>query len=186
VIAGQGIQLRRARVQDAEALDRALVGSLEHLRPWMPWVADEPVGLEGRRHLLASWERSWDAGGDAVYLILVDGEIAGTCGLHRRIRSGALEMGYWVAASHVRRGVATEAARLATDAAFTAHGVDRVEIHHDKANAVSGRVPARLGYRLVAEAPRTPRTPAESGVECVWRMEREEWLSSARDRAMPS
>ena len=50
-------------------------------------------------------------------------------------------------------GYATRAAAALTDAGLGVAGVDRVEIHHDRANAVSGRVPARLGYERLREQP---------------------------------
>jgi hypothetical protein len=37
--------LRRWRAQDAEALGRAVAQSIEHLRPWMAWIAEEPATL---------------------------------------------------------------------------------------------------------------------------------------------
>ena len=36
------VELRHWRAEDAEAQARAIEESLDHLRPWMPWAADEP------------------------------------------------------------------------------------------------------------------------------------------------
>jgi hypothetical protein len=47
-------------------------------------------------------------------------------------------------------------------------GVDRVEIHSDKANVRSAAVPRRLGYRLDRVEPRPVSAPAESGLLMVW------------------
>jgi len=41
--------------------------------------------------------------------VIVDGEIAGSIGLHGRIGPGALEIGYWVHRAWTRRGLATAA-----------------------------------------------------------------------------
>jgi len=43
--------------------------------------------------------------------------------------------------------------RLLTDAAFQIPGIERVEIHHDKANVASSGVPRKLGFELVEEVP---------------------------------
>jgi ribosomal-protein-serine acetyltransferase len=174
-IKGDGVLLRRWHVRDAERLDTAIRESADHLRPWMAWIAEEPRTLGQRRELLARWEREWADGGDAVYAVLVSHTVAGSCGLHRRLGPCALEIGYWIQAAFLRRGLATKVAALLTDAAFGLHSVKRVEIHHDKANKASAGVPRRLGYRFVREQHDEPSAPADTGIECVWRIERDEW-----------
>jgi RimJ/RimL family protein N-acetyltransferase len=173
-----GVLLRRWRVTDAECLERAVLESAEHLRPWMAWMADEPQTLDQRRRLLAHWEQEWASGGDALYAVLAGRAVAGSSGLHRRLGPGALEIGYWVHAAFVRRGIASTAAALLTDAAFAIPDIERVEIHHDKANRASAGVPRRLGYRFVGEQRDEVTAPADSGIECVWRIERGEWPGS--------
>jgi ribosomal-protein-serine acetyltransferase len=179
-IEGDGVLLRRWRVADAELQHQAIVESLDHLRPWMPWVAQEPQPLARRREMLAGWEREWEEEGDVYLAVVVNGRIAGSTGLHRRRGPGALEIGYWVHPDFVRRGVATTVARLLTDAAFGLDGIERVEIHHDRANAASAGVPRRLGYTLKAETPSTPSAPGEAGIDCAWSITREEWAERAR------
>jgi ribosomal-protein-serine acetyltransferase len=177
-IQAEGVLLRCWRVTGAERLERAVVDSAEHLRPWMAWMADEPQTLDQRRRLLARWEQEWASGGDAVYVVLVDRAVAGSCGLHRRLGPAALEIGYWVHAAFLRRRIASKAAALLTDAAFAIPEIERVEIHHDKANSASAGVPRHLGYRFVGEQRDAVTAPADSGVECVWRIERGEWPGS--------
>ena len=113
--------------------------------------------------------------GDACYALFLDGEIVGCCGLHRRVGPDALEIGYWIHAAFLRRGLATEAARLLTDAAFSIPEISSVEIHHDKANFASSGVPRRLGYRFVREQPDEATASGDTGLECIWRIERSEW-----------
>lgn len=158
--------------------------SIEHLRPWMPWAADEPLSVVQRHTLMDEWERDWRAGGDVVMGVFVDGLVAGGCGLHRRIGPGGLEIGYWTHSSFLRTGVATSAARLLTDAAFARADIERVEIHHDRANVASGGIPRKLGFRLVGEAHDGAGAAAESGVSCEWRVTREVW-GRARARLPP-
>jgi ribosomal-protein-serine acetyltransferase len=179
---GAGLLVRRWLEDDADALERAVTESIEHLRPWMPWVEQEPLTPEARRELVLGWERDWRSGGDVVLGIFRDGEIAGGIGIHRRIGPGGVEIGYWVHPAHLRRGVATTASALVTDAAFTQAGMDRVEIRHDKANIASGGVPAKLGFTLVEEYTREITAPAETGTGYVWRMERDEWARRRAER----
>jgi ribosomal-protein-serine acetyltransferase len=178
-----GLLLRRWRVADAEALQAAVAESADHLRPWMPWMAAYPVALEDQRALLARWEREWSAGGDVALGVFKTGRVAGSCGLHRRRGPGVLELGYWIHPAYTRRGLATAVARLLTDAAFTVPAIDAVEIHHDKANTASAAIPRRLGFRFLGETPDEITSPAELGIDCCWRMERDRWR--ARENADP-
>jgi RimJ/RimL family protein N-acetyltransferase len=166
-----GLVLRRWTVADAAAQQRAVAENIEHLRPWMPWMAEEPQPLKRRRELIARWDREWAEGGDSVLGVFLDGAVAGSCGLHRRAGPETLEIGYWIHRSFLRRGLATRVATMLTGAALSVPGIEAVEIHHDKANEISARVPRRLGYRLVEERRVAPRAPAEIGVKCVWRIE---------------
>jgi ribosomal-protein-serine acetyltransferase len=160
--------LRRWRVADAELQHQAVLESLEHLRPWMPWIADEPQPLERRREMLAGWERDWAVGGDVYLAIVFEGEIAGSSGLHRRRGPDVLEIGYWVHPAFVRRGIATRVVRALTATALSQRGIERVEIHHDKANAASAAIPPKLGYTLTGEHAAEPAAPGESGIDCTW------------------
>jgi len=96
----------------------------------------------------------------------------GSCGLHYRIGSGGAEIGYWIHVDHLRRGLATEVARQLTERAFADPAIDRVEVHHDRANVASGGVPPKLGFEHVSDTPRAPNAPGEEGVERVWRLTR--------------
>jgi RimJ/RimL family protein N-acetyltransferase len=175
----QGLVLRRWVPADAEVLGRAVTESAEHLRPWMAWIAEEPLALERRRARLAEWEEEWSQGGDVLLGIFLDGQAAGGCGLHRRIGAGGLEIGYWIHPSFLRRGLATGAARLLTGAAFALPGINRVEIHHDKANHASAGVPRKLGFEWLGESPDVPEAPADLGIEWRWRMAKHAWPAPA-------
>ena len=176
------VELRRWRVEDARVQARAIEESLEHLRPWMPWIEYEPKPLAAREAMLREWEAERLAGTGEYIAVWLDGELVGSSGLHRRIGPGGVEIGYWIHPRYLRRGLATEVARQLTDRAFADPSVDRVEIHHDRANAASGGVPAKLGFELVSETARPPQSPGEEGVERVWRLSRAAWTAA---RAAP-
>lgn len=172
-----GLVLRRWTEADAETVSAVVAASIEHLRPYMPWIAAEPLPIEDRRAIHRTWQATWESGGDAVYGIYDGIECVGACGLHRRIGRGGLEIGYWVAADHLGKGIARRASAGLTSMAFTLPGIDRVEIRHDISNAYSRNVPASLGFTLIGrDAPnRDTQAPAETGVDLVWRTTREEW-----------
>ncbi|MFD0568351.1 GNAT family N-acetyltransferase [Kitasatospora gansuensis] len=140
------LTLRRLDEADLPELLRVIDESLEHLRPWLPWVAEHSPARTaahvGRR------AECWADGTEYTYALVLDGAIVGLSGLMRRedTEPGGREIGYWLHPAATGRGVATRAARALTEQAFRIPGVEFVEIVHDAANLASGAVPARLGY----------------------------------------
>lgn len=175
VLRGERLTLRRWMPGDEAVLGRIVAESLDHLRPWMPWARFEPLAPDARRALIEGWEREWRAGGDVTLAVMAGGEAVGSTGLHRRLGPDALEIGYWIHVDHIGRGYATELSRVLTDTAFRIPGIERVEIHHNAANARSAAVPRRLGYTLAREGPAEPQAPAETDRECEWRIAKAQW-----------
>ena len=167
-----GLAIRPWQLSDADSLHRAVLESIDHLRPWVPFAAREPISLEERRSDIARWTRWWAEGGDRMYGLFLAAQVVGGCGLHRRIGPGGLEIGYWVHPAFVRRGYATAAARFMTDEAFALDGIDHVEIWHQEANAPSGRIPVALGFAYMGRR-RRPGSPELEWM--VWRMPRTSW-----------
>ena len=168
--------LRQWTEDDVPALNAAVTASVEHLRPWMHWIAGEPETVERRTERVIRWRREWEGGGDSILGVFLDGEPIGGTGMLRRVGDGGVEIGYWIHVDHTGNGYATELTEALTDAAFRIDGIERVEIHHDKANVASGRVPEKAGFTLTEEKPRDPDAPGEMGVERIWVMTRDEWM----------
>jgi RimJ/RimL family protein N-acetyltransferase len=76
--------------------------------------------------------------------VTLPGEPVGGIGLHTRQGAGTMEIGYWIAATQIRRGYATEGSARLTDAAFALAGVVRAQIRCDQANQASAAVPRKL------------------------------------------
>lgn len=171
--------LRCPGVDDVDAFDAAVRSSIDHLRPWMPWAAAEPISREDRLGVVERWIESWRTASDFPYAMFIGDEVVGSTGLHPRVAHSGLEIGYWVRADRCGRGIATRAARLLTDAAFELGHIDHVEIHHDKANVRSGRVPAKLGYTVVREVADHISAPGDVGVSVEWRVDRAAWAARA-------
>lgn len=169
------LTLRRWTPDDGPRLRAAIEANVEHLRPWMDWIAFEPLSDSDRRALVVGWDEEWRAAGDAVYGAFLDDTVVGGCGLHRRAGPDTLEIGYWVHMDHVRQGYATEIARALTDTALAHAGVTRVEIHHDIANDASQGVPEALGYRCEGDTPRPVAAPGQVGIDRCWSTTRETW-----------
>lgn len=166
------LAIRAWEPRDAESLHRAVLESVDHLRPWVPFAAKEPITLRERRDTIEKWRYAWRTGGDRMYGLFLDEHVVGGCGLHRRVGPAGLEIGYWVHPGFVRRGYATAAARRMTDEAFELDGIDRVEIWHQEANVPSGRVPAALGFVYVGKMRRESSPEVEW---MVWRMSGSAW-----------
>jgi RimJ/RimL family protein N-acetyltransferase len=171
-----GLVLERARLDDADAIARAVGESLEHLARWMPWAvagtADDPqFQAERLRTVEAAWEdevefsyllrRATDAGAGRAVL--------GAMGLMTRRGPLTLEIGYWVHAAVARRGYARAAAAALTDAALAL--VPSVFIYCDAANRASAAIPRALGYALAEVRPEPchqPAAPNDSGSTMIW------------------
>jgi RimJ/RimL family protein N-acetyltransferase len=173
------LTLRTWKVDDVEPMAAAITASVDHLVPFMPWAALEPLSIDDRRKLIDGWDADWRNDRDLVFGIFRNGAPIGGCGLHRRRGPHALEIGYWIHVDHIRQGYATEAAATLTDLAFTVDGIDVVEIHHDRANAASRGVPQSLGFQFVGETQDEVTSPGEDGVDCTWRMTKASWAARA-------
>ena len=51
-------------------------------------------------------------------------------------------------------------------------GCDTVRIRHDRANAASGSIAARLGYERIGEEPHSIDAPGQTGTSVVWTLTR--------------
>jgi RimJ/RimL family protein N-acetyltransferase len=134
---------------DAPLLKDAVDSSLEHLRPWMPWAHDLPLALEETIELLRGFRGRFDLGQDFVYGIFTrdEAEVVGGTGLHSRRGPEVFEIGYWVRASRIGKGLCTEATAALTRVGLEHCGAQRIEIRCDPENVASAAVPRKLGFR---------------------------------------
>jgi RimJ/RimL family protein N-acetyltransferase len=162
----------RAGAGPAAELAQAVTQSAGLLRPFMPWARGE-YGLADAEQFLDSCEQGWEAGTEFSYAIRCAGELAGGAGLMTRIGPGGLEIGYWVHAGYVRRGLATAAAAALTAEAFTLPGIARVVIRHDELNVASGGIPRKLGFTFVCSEPGSDsRLDGTEPTDLVWEVTR--------------
>lgn len=167
--------LRRWQHDEAVVLHAAVAASIDHLRPWMPWITLEPLTLAERVALIEGWTREWEDGGDAYFGVFLDGDAIGNCGLHRRGRRDELEIGYWIAATHTRQGYATELTATLTTTALAIDGIDRVHVVTDEANVASAAIPEQLGFARERIELREPTAPDETGRMIIWTVTSGAW-----------
>lgn len=178
----QRLVLRCWNPDDAPLLKEAIDASVEHLKPWMPWVHVEPEDLEVKVARLRKFRGNFDLDNEYVYGIFDrdEGQVLGGTGFHTRVGEGALEIGYWIHAGHINQGLATEVAAALTKVAFEINKAMRVEIHCDPANVRSARTPEKLGY--VKEGVLRQRVPTHEGDlrdSEIWTMLADEYAASA-------
>lgn len=175
----------RAGAGPAAELAQAVTETLDELRPWMPW-ARGGYGPADAGEYLASCEQGWEAGTEFSYAIRSGGALAGSAGLMAGIGPGGLEIGYWVHAGHMRRGLATTAAAALTAEAFTLPGITRVEIRHDELNIASAGIPRKLGFTFVRSVPGSDsRLDGTEPTDLVWELTRTELTRTEQANPAP-
>ena len=65
-IESERLVIRSWEPDDAPLLHAAITASVDHLRPWMPWIAFEPQTVEERRDLIEQWRNDAADGKDHV------------------------------------------------------------------------------------------------------------------------
>lgn len=149
--------------EDAPALRLALDESDQHLRPWIPFMKDEPRTLQQTTDWLRLHRSNFDA--NQIYRFGVfnktGGSIIGENMLLNRVGPGGLEVGYWTHVNQGGLGYATESSGAMIRTAFEVYGVDRVEIHCATGNTASAAIPAKLGF--THEATLRRRAPDTEG-----------------------
>ncbi|HVU54296.1 MAG TPA: GNAT family protein [Puia sp.] len=160
---------------DAPRLHQAIIRSIDHLRPWLPWVQQEPKDLEARIGLIRMFRGQFDLGLDYAFGIFdrEEKEVIGSTGLHTRIGKNAREIGYWIGVDHIGKGYATEAVGALLRAAFDIEGLSRIEIRCAPENIRSRHVPEKLGFRMEGIIKRSLHDNMVDTM--IWSLERKEY-----------
>jgi ribosomal-protein-serine acetyltransferase len=144
------IAIRRYLPTDLGAFYAAIDESRAHLAPWLPWM-HPAYTIADTADWLGTRDREWEAGADFSVLVAdaLTGEVLGGCGLNQINREHRFaNLGYWVRASRLGRGIAPAAARLVARWAFDEAGFGRAEIVVMRDNVASCRAAVRSGARF--------------------------------------
>jgi ribosomal-protein-serine acetyltransferase len=139
------VALELAEPHHAQAIFDLTDRNRDHLRPWMPWV-ETTVTVEDTRAFLTFVRAEYAAGRQFHCNVVHAGTIVGGMGLRMNHPNAKAELGYWIDAGHVGRGIVTRAARALTTAALGELGFNRVSIRAAVDNVRSRAVAERLGY----------------------------------------
>lgn len=150
MLTANGIVIRPHEADDIAPMFAAVVESMATVGRWMSWchpdysMQDATTWYERAAH-------AWTVEGDREFGIFdaTSGQVLGCVGINQVNRVNLFaNMGYWVRSSHERRGIASTAARLASDYAFANLGLARIEIAVLPDNAGSRRVAEKIGARF--------------------------------------
>jgi ribosomal-protein-serine acetyltransferase len=140
---GEGAELRRYTLEDAEELFALVEENRERLRRWLPWV-DLTHSVDDERTWLATVGAVED--GMEGYGIFLDGRLAGGGGFRIGPFNIAGDIGYWIGEAFEGRGLVTKTCRAFIDYGFATVGLHRIVIRAAPENTRSRAVPERLGF----------------------------------------
>ncbi|MDP9066818.1 MAG: GNAT family N-acetyltransferase [Actinomycetota bacterium] len=139
------LRLEAVTPEHAEGLWNAIERSLPELRRFMAWAPS--ASLENSRVFTQMMARRWEEVSEWTFVIVHDGEAAGTISLSGYQSLFALaEIGYWLRSDLSGRGLMTEAARAVSDFGFDEIGLHRIELRAAVDNAGSIRIAEKLGF----------------------------------------
>jgi RimJ/RimL family protein N-acetyltransferase len=166
---------------DAPALRAVLDDSGTHLRPWIPFMKDEPRSLDETAEWLRAHRANFDLDRQYRYGVFhrEGGALLGENMLLSRVGPGGLEVGYWTDVDSGGKGYATEASCAMIRVGFEVAGVDRIEIHCAPGNTASAAIPQKLGF--THEATLRQRAPDTEGTVhdlMIWTLFRDAYPSS--------
>ena len=144
----QRLLVRCYSPSDAQMLADSVVESTEHLKPWMPWAYNEPEPFEAKVERVIRFRGMFDLQQDYVYGIFNREEtrLIGGTGLHTRLGSEQLEIGYWIHKDFTNQGLVSESTAALVKVAFELIHIHRLEIHCDPGNLASASIPRKLGF----------------------------------------
>ncbi len=170
--------LRAPRADDADELFAVQHASWEFNKAFMPAPEPgDPAVLV--RDRIQNDRVQW--ADDRSYRFVVcareGGAIVGRVSLNNVIRGvlQSTDVGYWVSASHARRGITSEAVRLAIGIAFGPLGLHRVQAGIIPRNAPSLGLVRKIGFREEGLAKRFVKIAGEWEDHVIFALTVEEW-----------
>jgi RimJ/RimL family protein N-acetyltransferase len=170
VLETERLTLRAPRLEDAKAIaqlanDRRIAENTTRI-PHPYRLADAHAFVE----------RVNRDGGELAFLITLDDEPIGACGL-ARLGGAAPDLGYWIGVPYWGNGYATEAARAVIDHTFTALGQQALQAGARVTNPASRRVLEKCGFQWTGVGLYRIRALSSSAPIDQFRLDRGIWAS---------
>ena len=167
---------------DACSLRQSLDDNNRHLRPWIPFMKDEPRSLEQTAEWLRGIRAAFDLRQNFRYGVFDSGgeKLLGENMLLTRAGPGAFEIGYWTDRNAIGQGFANEATCALIRVAFEVEKADRVEIMCAPENSASASIPEKLGFSHDATLrKRATNTEGNTYDLMVWSLFAEDYPATA-------
>jgi RimJ/RimL family protein N-acetyltransferase len=170
VLETERLVLRSPRLEDAKAIahlanDRRIAENTTRI-PHPYHVADATTFITEVN----------TTGGELAWLITLDDEPIGACGL-AQLDGPAPDLGYWLGAPYWGNGYATEAARAVIDHAFAALGAEALQAGARVTNPASRRVLEKCGFQWTGVGLYRIRALKSSAPIDRFRLDRGIWAS---------
>jgi ribosomal-protein-alanine N-acetyltransferase len=181
------VVLRAPRATDIAELRGLLIRNAEHLRPWSPSPPPgaNPAGFTELGRSIARHRRDWKAGSGYVFVMQLRvqreplvGRIALTSVTRGPFQSA--QLGYWMDAGHVRRGLMSEAVDATLGFAFDRLGLHRLQAAVMPTNHASRSILQKRGFREEGYAERYLRIAGKWEDHVLYGLTLEEWRPSWR------
>jgi len=140
-------ELRPLDSSCVSGLYEAAIESKAHVAPWLPWLHANYC-KQDTENWAAIVVDAWNNATKFEFVIYdrEDGAVAGCCGLNNIVQEHAMcNLGYWVRASKLRQGAATQAIALIKAFAFDQLEMKRLEIVVVEENCASRGVAEKSG-----------------------------------------
>lgn len=143
-------EIRPYRLEDVVEVYAAADESRTHVGKWMGWMIPGYSQKDAQswvEYAVATWENATEF--QHVIIDTNDQSIVGSCGLNRLNQIDAVcNLGYWVRASRLGKGVARQATLLLREFGFQTLGFNRLEIVVAVGNLPSQRVAESVGAQF--------------------------------------
>jgi [ribosomal protein S5]-alanine N-acetyltransferase len=183
--------LRAPKATDIAELRSLLVRNADHLRPWSPSPPPgaNPAGFTELGRSIARHRRDWKAGTGYVFVTLLRGPrepIIGRIALTSVTRGPFLsaQLGYWLDAGHVRRGLMSEAVDCALAFAFEQLKLHRIQAAVMPNNHASRHILHKRAFREEGYAERYLRIAGKWEDHVLYGLTSEEWKPESLTQRM--
>lgn len=175
------MSVRLLTLDDVPELAALMIDNREHLAPTSPTTSDDAFTVAGLRTQVVDALGKHELGLAHPMVILDEGAIVGRINLNSIVRGAAqsASVGYWVAAAHTGRGVATAALAATLAVGFDELGLHRVQgetLPHNRASQV---VLERNGFERYGYAPRYLRIAGEWQDHVLYQQVNDGWTARA-------
>jgi ribosomal-protein-serine acetyltransferase len=172
------IYLRLPEESDADELLEAIERNRSRLEDWLHW-AHATHTREDVLSFVQTARRDFQKP-DALHLLIFEkDQIIGSCGMLLDELSKVGEIGYWIDAQNVGRGIITDCCRALIDYGFGHLHLNRFQIRCACGNTRSSAIPKRLGFLHEGTRRQALRTNDRLDDEECYGLLRSEWVAKA-------